>query len=80
MILLEFLPESFSKFKTAYKKFLIESEIDSTVFLNQTNLLLLSWPVLLIQPLQIYTYVLGLLFSITLLDFSINDQCFRCFP
>ena len=35
--------ESFSKFKNAYKKFLIETEIDSsTVFLNPTNLLLLS--------------------------------------
>ena len=34
--------ESFSKFKTAYKKFLLEFGIDSTVFLNQTNLLLLS--------------------------------------
>ena len=34
--------ESFSKFKSAYKNFLLESDIDSTVFLNQTDLLLLS--------------------------------------
>ena len=32
----------FSKFKTCYKKYLLETEIDSTIFLNETDLLLSS--------------------------------------
>ena len=34
--------ESLSIFKSAYKKFLLESEIDPNIFLNPTNLLLCS--------------------------------------
>ena len=37
--------ESLSVFKSAYKKFLLESEIDPNLFLNPTNLLLCSWVV-----------------------------------
>ena len=34
--------ETFPKFKTAYKKYLLENEIDATIFLNETDLLLYS--------------------------------------
>ena len=34
--------ESFSKFKVSYKKYLLENEIDSNIFLNDTDLLLSS--------------------------------------
>ena len=34
--------EPFSKLKTSYKKYLLETEIDSTIFLNETDLLLSS--------------------------------------
>ena len=41
--------ESFSKFKVSYKKYLLENEIDSNIFLNDTDLLLSSWLALSIQ-------------------------------
>ena len=34
--------ETFPKFKTAYKKYLLENEINATIFLNETDLLLHS--------------------------------------
>ena len=34
--------ETLPKFKTAYKKYLLENEIDATIFLNETDLLLSS--------------------------------------
>ena len=34
--------ETLPKFKTAYKKYLLENEIDATIFLNETDLLLNS--------------------------------------
>ena len=37
--------ESLSIFKSSYKKFLFESDIDPNMFLNPTNLLLCSWTV-----------------------------------
>lgn len=41
--------ELFSQFKTSYKNYLLETEIDSSIFLNQTELLLSSWLVPAIQ-------------------------------
>ena len=34
--------ESFAKFKTSYKKYLLETDFDSSIFLNETDLLLSS--------------------------------------
>ena len=34
--------ETLPKFKAAYKKYLLENEIDATIFLNETDLLLSS--------------------------------------
>ena len=34
--------ETLPKFKAAYKKYLLENEIDATIFLNETDLLLYS--------------------------------------
>ena len=42
--------ELFAKFKTSYKNYLLQTEIDPTIFLNQTDLLLSSWLALYIQP------------------------------
>ena len=43
--------ELFTKFKMSYKNHLLENEVDSTIFLNQTDLLLFSWLGLSIQPI-----------------------------
>ena len=51
--------ELFSQFKTSYKNHLLETEIDSSIFLNQTDLLLSSWLVLSIQ----HTFPIDLLVS-----------------
>ena len=72
--------ESFSIFKTSYKKHLLENDIDSTIFLNQTDLLLSCWLALSIQPhlflfyFSSHTYILNRPDSRTFYVF-LMDKC-----